>query len=165
MLFCSSTVAFAQKKTEKKEEESKGISKYDRANAEYLMIDAQKFYLLEDYERAIAFLEQSLEIDKDNHAAYFKLGEIYLIERKYDKGLKSIKKAQEIKPNNKFYYILAAQLHKSQNNLQAAASEYELMLKNSTDYREYLLDIAPSGWKEKGSLRHAKKAYGGFPYK
>tara|TARA_R110000822_G_scaffold176662_1_gene316338 strand:- start:108957 stop:110690 length:1734 start_codon:yes stop_codon:yes gene_type:complete len=142
MLFCSSTVAFAQKKTEKKEEESKGISKYDRANAEYLMIDAQKFYLLEDYERAIAFLEQSLEIDKDNHAAYFKLGEIYLIERKYDKGLKSIKKAQEIKPNNKFYYILAAQLHKSQNNLQAAASEYELMLKNSTDYREYLLDIA-----------------------
>jgi len=142
MLFCSSTVAFAQKKTEKTEEESKGVSKYDRANAEYLMIDAQKFYLLEDYERAIAFLEQSLEIDKDNHAAYFKLGEIYLIERKYEKGLKSIKKAQEIKPNNKFYYILAAQLHKSQNNLQAAASEYELMLKNSTDYREYLLDIA-----------------------
>tara|TARA_R110001599_G_scaffold171357_3_gene362509 strand:- start:14281 stop:16053 length:1773 start_codon:yes stop_codon:yes gene_type:complete len=142
LLFCSSTEAVAQEKTEKKEKESKEVSKYERANAEYLMIDAQKFYLLEDYERAIAFLEQSLEVDKDNHAAHFKLGEIYLIERKYDKGLKSIKKAQEIKPDNKFYYILAAQLYKSQSNLQAAASEYELMLKNSTDYREYLLDLA-----------------------
>ncbi|KYG78769.1 tetratricopeptide repeat protein [Roseivirga echinicomitans] len=139
LLFCSSTEAIAQ---EKKEKESKEVSKYERANAEYLMIDAQKFYLLEDYERAIAFLEQSLEVDKDNHAAHFKLGEIYLIQRKYDKGLKAIKKAQEIKPDNKFYYILAAQLHKSQSNLQAAASEYELMLKNSTDYREYLLDLA-----------------------
>ncbi|WP_323757722.1 tetratricopeptide repeat protein [Roseivirga sp.] len=139
LLFCSSTEAIAQ---EKKGKESKEVSKYERANAEYLMIDAQKFYLLEDYERAIAFLEQSLEIDKDNHAAYFKLGEIFLIQRKYDNGLKSIKKAQEIKPDNKFYYILAAQLHKSQSNLQAAASEYELMLKNATDYREYLLDLA-----------------------
>ncbi|WP_157608553.1 tetratricopeptide repeat protein [Roseivirga seohaensis] len=142
LLFCSSMEAIAQEKTEKKGKESNEVSKYDRANAEYLMIDAQKFYLLEDYERAIAFLEQSLEVDKNNHAAYFKLGEIYLIQRKYDKGLKSIKKAQEIKSDNKFYYILAAQLHKSQSNLQAAASEYELMLKNSTDYREYLLDIA-----------------------
>lgn len=142
LLFSSGTEGFAQRKTEKKPEESKEISKYQRANAEYLLIDAQKFYLLEDYERAIAFLEQSLEIDKKNHAAYFKLGEIYLIERKYDKGLKAIKKAQEIKPDNKFYYILAAQLYKSQSNLQAAAFEYELMLKNTTDYREYLLDIA-----------------------
>ncbi|MGW8121285.1 tetratricopeptide repeat protein [Roseivirga echinicomitans] len=142
LLFCNTANLYAQTKTEKKNKESGEITEYERANAEYLLIDAQKFYLLEDYERAIAFLEQSIDVDAKNHAAYFKLGEIYLIERKYDKGLKAIKKAQEIKSNNKFYYLLAAQIYKSQNNLEGAASEYELMIKNTNDYREYILDIA-----------------------
>ena len=112
------------------------------ANAEYLLIEAQKFYLLEDYERALAFLEESIETDSRNHAAYFKMGEVFLVQRKFDRGLKAIKMAQEIKPENKFYYILAAQLHKAQNNLPAAAAEYELMTQNAQDYREYLLDMA-----------------------
>lgn len=117
------------------------VSKYERANAEFLMIDAQKFFLLEDFERAKAFLQQSLETDSKNHAAHFKLAEIHLIERDYAKGTKAIKKAQELSPGNKYYYILAAQLNKAQNNLQAAAQEYEAMIANTTDYREYLLDL------------------------
>uniref|UniRef100_UPI00404803A0 tetratricopeptide repeat protein n=1 Tax=Roseivirga sp. TaxID=1964215 RepID=UPI00404803A0 len=76
-----------------------------------------------------------------NHAAYFKIAEISFIQGQYAKGLKAIKKAQEIDPSNRFYYLLAAQLHRLENNLQAASEEYEAMIRNTTNYRDYLLDL------------------------
>lgn len=130
----------AQEK-EKEKGKEKSVSKYDRANAEYLLIEAQKFFLLEDYERTLAFLEQSLEVDAKNHAAYFKRAETFLVTEKYDQGLKAIEKAQELVPDNKYYYILAAQLYKAKEDLAGAAGEYEQMLANTKDYKEYLLDL------------------------
>lgn len=140
LLACCPSVAFGQKKEVKLEEE-KVVSKYDMANAEFLMIEAQKFFLLEDFQRSLAFLEQSLEVDPKNHAAYFKIAEISFIQGRYSKGLKAIKEAQQIDPANRFYYLLAAQLYKLENNLLAAADEYQLMIQKTTGYRDYLLDL------------------------
>jgi tetratricopeptide (TPR) repeat protein len=137
----SSSQVFGQKK-ENKAEEEKVVSKYEMANAEFLMIEAQKFFLLEDYQRSLAFLEQSLDVDPNNHAAHFKIAEISFIQGQYAKGLKAIKQAQELKPTNRFYYLLAAQLYRLENNLQAASEEYEAMIRNTTNYRDYLLDLA-----------------------
>ncbi len=138
LLLTVSTGLYAQGE---KEKEEKGLTKYERANAEYLLIEAQKFFLLEDYERALAFLEQSLKVDVNNHAAYFKRAETYLVTEKYDLGIESIQKAQELLPDNKYYYILAAQLYKAKKDLDGAAGEYEKMLTNTSDYKEYLLDL------------------------
>jgi len=140
LLACCPSLVFGQKKEVKLEEE-KVVSKYDMANAEFLMIEAQKFFLLEDFQRSLAFLEQSLEVDPKNHAAYFKIAEISFIQGQYSKGLKAIKEAQQIDPANRFYYLLAAQLFKLENNLLAAADEYELMIQKTTGYRDYLLDL------------------------
>jgi tetratricopeptide (TPR) repeat protein len=135
---------FAQKKKEKEKQvqEEEVISKYEMANAEYLMIEAQKFFLLEDFERAIAFLDKSLEVDPKNHAALFKTAEINYTRGQYDKGLVAIKRAQSLEPTNKFYYLLAAQLYKAENDLSAAANEYESMIEKTQNYRDYLLDLA-----------------------
>lgn len=140
LLACCPSLVFGQKKEVKLEEE-KVVSKYDMANAEFLMIEAQKFFLLEDFQRSLAFLEQSLEVDPKNHAAYFKIAEISFIQGQYSKGIKAIKEAQQIDPANRFYYLLAAQLYKLENNLLAAADEYELMIQKTTGYRDYLLDL------------------------
>ena len=126
---------------QKQEEKQDTISKYERANAEYLFIEAQKFFLLEDYERAQAFLDQSLEIDKNNGAAYFKKAEIGLITEKYDQGIAAIEMAINLEGTNKYYYILAARLHKANNDLPSTARKYELMVANTTGYKEYLLDM------------------------
>lgn len=136
------TLAFAQKEKEKESKTEEDISKYEMANAEYLMIEAQKFFLLEDYQRALAFLEKSIEVDPKNHAAYFKSAEINYTLGEYKKGIIAIKQAQSIEPTNKFYYLLAAQLYKVDNDLLSAANEYETMIKNSENYRDYLLDLA-----------------------
>lgn len=131
----------AQKKKRKGKEEKTEITKYERANAEYLFIEAQKFFLLEDYQRSLTFLDQSLEIDTENHAAHFKIAEIHLITEKYTEGLSAINKALTLKKDNRYYYILAAQLYKATDDLAAAARQYELMVANTTDYKEFLLDM------------------------
>lgn len=133
--------AFAQKKKKKEKDENKEITKYERANAEYLFIEAQKFFLLEDYERSLTFLNQSLEIDEANHAAHFKIAEIYLITERYPQGLTAIEKAISLKKDNRYYYILSAQLHKATDDRQGAARQYELMVQNTTNYKEFLLDM------------------------
>lgn len=133
--------AVAQKKKKKGKDEKQGITKYERANAEYLFIEAQKFFLIDDYERALTFLDQSLEIDAANHAAFFKKAEIYLVTQRYSQGLTAIDKALQLEKDNRYYYILAAQLHKADNNLEAAAAQYELMVQNTTNYKEFLLDM------------------------
>ena len=135
-------ISFAQKKRKEKKEEQKELTKYEVANAEYLLIDAQKYFLLEDYKKAEAFLQKSLEIDKENDAAYFKLAEIYMINTNTEKGLDAINKALSLVKDNKYYYLLAAQLYKQKNDLPAAANAYEQMVQNTSDYHDYLLDMS-----------------------
>jgi tetratricopeptide (TPR) repeat protein len=156
---------YAQKKKKDKDEKQE-ISKYERANAEYLFIEAQKYFLLEDYERSITFLNKSLEIDPGNHAAYFKTAEIHLITERYTQGLEAIAKATALEKENRYYYILAAQLHKAANNLEGAARQYELMVANTSNYKEFLLDmvdiyVALEDYdKALSTLSLTEKAYG-----
>lgn len=117
-------------------------TKYEQANAEFMLIEAEKFFLLEDYERALAFLDKSIEVDKKNHAAYFKKAEIYLAQNKPEDGLKSIKEAINIVRNNKYYYVLGAQLEKANRNMQGAADFYRLMVQETSDYQTYLVELA-----------------------
>ena len=117
-------------------------TKYEQANAEYMMIEAEKFFLLEDFERALAFLDKSLEVDKKNHAAFFKKAEIYLAQNKPEEGLKAIKEAINLVQNNKYYYVLGAQLEKADKNMEGAARFYDLMVKQTTDFQTYLVELA-----------------------
>lgn len=117
-------------------------TKYEQANAEYMLIEAEKFFLLEDFDRALAYLDKSLEVDSKNHAAHFKKAEIYLTQNNPEKGLEAIKEAINLRKDNKYYYVLGAQLEKSNRNMEGAAKFYELMVENTTDYNAYLVELA-----------------------
>ena len=141
LLLISAPSVAQKKKKAKKQDEKKEVTQYERANAEYLLIEAQKFFILEDYQKSQAFLEQSLEIDSKNHAAYFKLAEIHFTLSDSDKGLDAVNKAISIVPDNKYYYLLSVQLYKQKNDFASAAATYELLIKNTMDYHDYLLDL------------------------
>ena len=139
LLTISAMMSYAQGVEGKLKEET---TKYEQANAEYMMIEAEKFFLLEDFERALAFLDKSLEVDKKNHAAFFKKAEIYLAQNKPEEGLKAIKEAINLVQNNKYYYVLGAQLEKADKNMEGAARFYDLMVKQTTDFQTYLVELA-----------------------
>jgi len=117
------------------------LTPYQRANSEYMLIEAQKFFLLEDYKRSIAFLEKALEVDEENHAAHFKMAEVNLILGDHTAGLAAIDKAIELQQDNKYYYVLGAQLQKASQNYAGAAQYYDLMLSNATNCNTYLIEV------------------------
>ena len=135
----STQTTIAQSVEEKLKEET---TKYEQANSEFMMIEAEKFFLLEDFTRALAFLDKALEIDKNNHAAHFKKAEIYLNQNQPKKGLESIKEAINLVRDNKYYYVLGAQLEKADRNLKGTEQFYQLMVENTTDFQAYLIELA-----------------------
>lgn len=146
LIICLILIIPAQGLAQRKKKEAEAnlkaeLTPYERANSEFLMIEAQKFFLLEDYKRSLAFLEKALEVDQENHAAHFKMAEIYLIEGEHTQGLTAIEKAIELKQDNKYYYVLAAQIQKASQNMAGAAQYYELMLENVRDFNAYLIEI------------------------
>ena len=151
----SGLIGYAQGVEGKLKEET---TRYEQANAEYMLIEAEKFFLLEDYDRALAFLDKSLEVDKDNHAAHFKKAEIYLAQNQAEKGLESIKAAINIKKDNKYYYVLGAQLEKANRNNKGAADFYRLMIENTSDYSVYLVELAGT-FQATGKLQDAIQVF------
>lgn len=150
-LFMAGLSGYAQGVEGKLKEET---TKYEQANAEYMLIEAEKFFLLEDFDRALAYLDKSLEVDNKNHAAYFKKAEIYLAQNAPEKGLEAIKEAINLRKDNKYYYVLGAQLEKANRNMEGAAKFYELMVENTTDYSTYLVELA-STYQSLGKLSDA----------
>ena len=73
---------------------------------------------------------------------FFKKAEIYLAQNKPEAGLKAIKEAINLVQNNKYYYVLGAQLEKVNRNMEGAAQFYELMVKQTTDFQAYLVELA-----------------------
>ncbi|MBO3700804.1 lipopolysaccharide assembly protein LapB [Roseivirga sp. E12] len=146
LLFCMTLLMPFEGTAQRKKKEAEvnlkeELTPYERANSEFLMIEAQKFFLIEDYKRSLAFLEKALEVDEENHAAHFKMAEVHLIEGEHTKGLTAIDKAIELQQGNKYYYVLAAQLQKASQNLAGAAQYYELMIENAKDFNAYLIEI------------------------
>ena len=135
-------VSFFGFSQESETELSAETPKYVQANSEFLLIEAQKFFLLEDYKKTLAFLEQALEVDGENHAALFKMAETHLLLEDYDLGQKAIDKAINLRSDNKYYYILAAAIMKAKNAPLQVANYYQLMLDNTEDYSVYSKEVA-----------------------
>ncbi len=116
-------------------------SKYVQSNAEFLLIEAEKFFLLEDYKKTLAFLEQSIEVDGENHAAFFKMAETQLILEDFELAQKAIDKAITIRKDIKYYYVLAAEIMKAKKDMVQATVYYNLMVENTDDYFNYTKSI------------------------
>lgn len=130
---------------------NKEVTAYEEANSEYLLIDAQKFILIQDYERALAALDQAIDVDQNNHAAYFKKSEVLVLTEQLDKAISNIETAISIQPNNLYYYVWLAQIHQQKEDLEAKAKIYELMLQNCKGYEKYGFEVVDVFAKTKRS--------------
>jgi tetratricopeptide (TPR) repeat protein len=130
-------MAWSQNTAEGVLEVEKTATAYEVANSEFFMIEASKFFLLEDYEKALAHYEKAIALDEKNHAAYFKKAEILAIREDYDPALEAVRTAITLDPQNKYYYILAAQIIRQKEDVAELASIYKLMITNTNDWQIY----------------------------
>ncbi len=131
----------AQKKKNKKSV-NKELTDDEKYQAEFYFIEGEKFYLTEDYAKAVEMFGRSLEVDPSNAAAHYKLSEIYIKGGELIKALPSAMKTLELDPNNKYYYLLNANLQTQLGNYPQAALHYEDMFQKFEGNEDYLYDLA-----------------------
>jgi tetratricopeptide (TPR) repeat protein len=137
--------SYGQKKKDKtlqRDAKLSPVKKEDQVQAEYLFTEAVKNSIIEDYPKAISYLRRSLELYPENAAGYYKMAELLFKTDKLTEAEKSIQIALNLEQENKYYYILAADIQTQQGNFTTAANLYETMLDKTDAGPQHILELA-----------------------
>ena len=134
--------AGAQKKKRGGEESPQGIRLRE---AEFYFTEGEKFFILEDYAKALVYYQRALDINPENGTIHYKMAEVLSKSSKQDDLLKaavSIDQAIRLDNKNKYFYLLAATIYNSLGRFEKAAQTYEAMIKEVKGTEEYLYEVA-----------------------
>jgi tetratricopeptide (TPR) repeat protein len=145
LLAVGMSFSYGQKKKNKssaRENRHVALSAEKQAQAEQFFTEGVKNAIIEDYPKAINYLRRTLELDADNHAAYYKLAEVLSKTGELRQAEKSMEAALALQDSNKYYYILAADIQSQQGQFTKAATLYESMLANTNAGPQHILELA-----------------------
>ena len=139
--------SFAQKKKKKKDksetvEVRKEASFEEKRKAEIYHVEAEKYYILEDFNKSFVLFQQSLELDPANATAYYRIAQIYLKRNELEKAVFNARHAIELDETNKYFYLLLADMYTKQSKFSEAAATYETMISKCKKADEYLFELA-----------------------
>ncbi len=125
--------------------------------AEMALIDGEKHLILENYAKALELFETAKDINPDDGAIHFKIAEVLYKNESYDKAIRSAERALELSPNNKFYYVLTADIQMGRSDLLSAQKTYErlILLPDTQEYLGYLALI----YEYQGKYKLALETY------
>ena len=115
------------------------------ANVEALFTEGEKFYVLEDYEKALHYFQRAAAMDGERASIQFKLAEtLAKSDRPEDTAaaLTHIEQAIRMDPTNKFIHILGAKLNAETGNLNRATEILESMIATIPGTSESLEELA-----------------------
>jgi tetratricopeptide (TPR) repeat protein len=151
--------SFAQKDKRRKTEPV--FSSARIAEAERIFTEGEKFFILEDYAKALFYFQQVLEYSPATATVYFKIAEIYLKGGKdedLERASQNIESALKLDKKNKYFYLLAAQIFARQHQFNKAAQTLETMLKEIRGTEEHLYELAAL-YLQDNQLDDALKVY------
>lgn len=113
--------------------------------AEEYFIEAEKYYMLEDFAKSLLYFEQSAELNPTNATVYYKIAEILSKSPNEEDLIKasiSANNALELEKKNKYFYLLASSIQSDLTNFPKAAQLLETMMKEIKGTEEYLFQLA-----------------------
>ena len=113
--------------------------------AEFYFTEGEKFFILEDYAKALSYYEKTLEINPGNATVHYKIAEVLSQSNQADdlqKASLSIESALRLEKKNKYFYLLAANIYTSLTRFDRAAAIYESLISEVKGTDEYLYDLA-----------------------
>jgi tetratricopeptide (TPR) repeat protein len=131
----------AQKK-KKSDDSPRGIRLRE---AEFYFTEGEKFFILEDYAKALLYYQRALEINPENGTVHYKIADVLARSNKQDDLVKasiSIDNALKLEKTNKYFFLLAANIANSLARFDKAAEYYETMTKEIKGTEEYLYELA-----------------------
>ncbi len=136
--------SFAQRDKKRKLDAGQ-LSSARLSEAESVFTEGEKFFILEDYSKALLYFLRASELNPDNPTIHYKLAEV-LAKSSKEEDLKkaSVAADQAIKldKKNKYYYLLATNINSSLGQFTKSASLLETMLKEVPETEEYLYELA-----------------------
>ncbi len=143
LILLLSIPAIAQRK--KKSGDETQASGIKLREAEFYFTEGEKFFILEDYAKALLYYQRTLEISPENATVHYKIAEVLAQSNKQEDLLKasiSIENALKLEKKNKYFYLMAANIYNSMTAFDKAAAVYETMIKEVKGSEEYLYELA-----------------------
>jgi tetratricopeptide (TPR) repeat protein len=138
LLLMMATMTMAQKpKKATKESESARLR-----DAEYLFLEGGKYFILEDFAKAMSYFQKSLEINPANATVHYKIAEIFSKASEPQKALFHINTALELEKTNKYFYLAAADVYTQLSDFDNAAKILEKMMVQVPGTDEFLFELA-----------------------
>lgn len=141
-LFMSASSLAQRKKKTGEDAQASGIKLRE---AEFYFTEGEKFFILEDYAKALLYYQRTLEITPENATVHYKVAEVLAQSNKQEDLLKaslSIENALKLEKKNKYFYLLAANIYNSMTSFDKSAAVYETMIKEVKGTEEYLYELA-----------------------
>lgn len=113
--------------------------------AEFYFTEGEKFFILEDYAKALSYYQRTLEITPENATVHYKIAEVLsqgTRSEDLEKASYSIDQALRLEKKNKYFYLLAANIYTSLARFEKAAAVYESMITEVKGTEEYLYELA-----------------------
>ncbi len=110
--------------------------------AEFYFTEGEKYYILEDYAKALLLFQKSLDTYPNNATVYYKIAQIHSQGDNVTKALQSINTALSLEQNNKYFYVLAADINTQLGDFQKAAELLEEMTSRISNTDQYLFELA-----------------------
>jgi tetratricopeptide (TPR) repeat protein len=113
--------------------------------AEFFFTEGEKYFILEDYSKALVFFQRVVELNPENATVHYKVAEILsksTKEEDLERAAVSIDQALKLEKQNKYFYLLASNVYTSLNNFSKAEQALETMMKEVKGTEEYLYELA-----------------------
>jgi tetratricopeptide (TPR) repeat protein len=129
--------------------------------AEAFFVEGEKYFILEDYTKALLFFQRSVELNPDDAGGHYKVAETLsksTTKQDLHLAVASMDICLRLDKKNKYYYQLAAGLYANLQNFGKAAAMLETMMKEIPGTEESLFDQA-AYFSFGGKPDEALKAY------
>jgi tetratricopeptide (TPR) repeat protein len=148
VLFLSTSLgitALAQKKKKQPDGPVASPTTARQREAEFYFVEGEKYFILEDYAKALVYYQKTLEISPGNATVHYKIAQVMAQSQSQEdisKALSHAEQALQLEKKNKFFYLLAAGLYTHVGRFDKAAQTYESMLREVQGTDEYLYELA-----------------------
>ena len=147
LLVSSSQMSFSQKRKKKNKpqvniEQVQFLTDEDKVEVDHYFLEGEKYFLLQDFSKAMGAFQKVLELDPKNAASHYKIAQIYSENNDMNKALPHAIFSKNFNPKNKYYYLLVTHVQTSLGDLNAAEKTYVEMLDNVKGTENYLFELA-----------------------
>lgn len=132
----------AQKKKRDGTERGVAPSSEQVAEAERTFTDGLKYFLMEEYGKAVPLLEQALTLNPENAGIHYTLANVLTKAGQADRAVPHAEKAFLLDAENKHHVMLLADLYQKKRNYAEAAKLYQILQQRYPDNAEYGIELA-----------------------